>query len=155
MKIWINNRQRKISISLTVIKKKIAKILNALGFPEAELSLTLINDRAMARLNRATFRRPGPTNVIAFPLRGGPFAHIQPQLLGDVVISLETTQRQAQQYGWSFDELLDLYLIHGILHLLGYDHETTEAEAARMADKTRELLTLIHPQLQEEPLWPT
>lgn len=118
------------------------------------MSLTLINDPAMARLNRATFQCPGPTNVIAFPLQGGPFAHIQPQLLGEVVVSLETTQRQARQCGWSFEELLDLYLIHGILHLLGYDHDTSEAEAARMENKTRELLSLIHPQLQEELLWP-
>jgi len=118
------------------------------------LGLTLINDPAMARLNRATFQRSGPTNVIAFPLRGGPFADLQPQALGDVVISLETTKRQAQQCGWIFEELFDLYLIHGILHLLGYDHDASEMEASRMTDKTRELLSLIHPHLKEEPLCP-
>lgn len=118
------------------------------------MSLTLINDPAMARLNRATWQRSGPTNVIAFPMHDGFSAQIQPQLLGDVVISLETAQRQARQYGWAFEELLDFYLIHGILHLLGYDHETGEAEAARMTAKTKELLNLIHPELEEELLWP-
>ncbi len=125
-----------------------------MGCPEAELSLTLVNDPAMARLNRKIMQRRGPTNVIAIPLAGGPFPEIQPQILGDVVISLETTHRQARKYGWKFLELLDLYLIHGILHLVGYDHETTEAEARRMAGKTQELFLLLHPQLQEEILWP-
>jgi hypothetical protein len=51
-------------------------------------------------------------------------------------------------------ELLDLYLVHGILHLLGHDHETTEAEARRMAAKTQELFRLVHPELEEEIAWP-
>lgn len=114
----------------------------------------MLNDRAMARLNRAVFQRRGPTNVIAFPLHDDRGNAVQPYLLGDVVISAETTQRQACRYGWPFEQLFDLYLIHGILHLLGYDHEAGEAEAARMEAKTQELLTLIHPELKEESLWP-
>jgi probable rRNA maturation factor len=125
-----------------------------LDFPEAELSLTLVNDPAMARLNRTIMQRPGPTNVIAVPLTGGPFPEIQPQMLGDVIISLETTRRQAREQGWKFLELLDLYLIHGILHLLGYDHETTEAEAGRMTAKTQELFKELYPELEEEIAWP-
>ncbi len=154
MKIWINNRQRKILLDLSKIRKKAAKILRDLGFPDAELSLTLVNDPAMAGLNQTIMQRRGPTNVIAVPLQGGPFPEIQPQVLGDVIISLETTRRQARQQGWKFLELLDLYLIHGILHLLGYDHETTEAEARRMTDKSRELYRLLHPELEEEIAWP-
>ncbi len=104
----------------------------------------------MAALNRRTFGRRGPTNVIAFPVdvpaagqsppeaSGGP-----PPLLGEVVISLETTVRQAQEAGWPWEELLDFYLIHGILHLLGYDHETPAAEAA-MEAKAWELMEMLH-----------
>jgi len=119
-----------------------------LGWSKGELSLTLLGDRAMARLNRQIFGRRGPTNVIAFPLEtaltpGGP-----PPLLGEVVISLETTARQAKESGWTAEELFDFYLIHGILHLLGYDHENPEAEA-QMATKTWELLKLLHPGLKE------
>jgi len=125
-----------------------------LGCPDAELSLTLVNDPAMARLNRSLLQRRGPTNVITVPLQGGPFPDIQSQVLGDVVISLETTRRQARQHGWNFLELLDFYLIHGILHLLGYDHEAGEAEARRMAEKTREVFRIIHPELEEEIAWP-
>ncbi|MBM4287219.1 MAG: rRNA maturation RNase YbeY [Deltaproteobacteria bacterium] len=136
------------------MRKKAGKILNALGCPDAELSLTLVNDPAMARLNRSLLQRRGPTNVITVPLQGGPFPDIQSQVLGDVVISLETTRRQARQHGWNFLELLDFYLIHGILHLLGYDHEAGEAEARRMAEKTREVFRIIHPELEEEIAWP-
>jgi probable rRNA maturation factor len=125
-----------------------------LDFPDAELSLTLVNDPAMAVLNHRIMQRRGPTNVIAVPLQGGPFPEIQPQILGDVIISLETTRRQARQQGWKFLELLDLYLIHGILHLLGYDHEITDAEARRMAAKSQELYRLLHPELEEEIAWP-
>jgi len=107
----------------------------------------------MTRFNETLLQRRGPTNVIAVPLQGGPFPEIQPHILGDVIISLETTRRQAKQYGWRFLELLDLYLIHGILHLLGYDHEDTETEARRMAAKTQELFKILHPEIEEDIGW--
>jgi len=140
-----------------------------LGWGKAELSLTLLGDRAMARLNRETFGRRGPTNVIAFPLNAGlaapesstdtpktedrgpktgRFVSTPPEMLGEVVISLETTARQAGEGGWPFQELLDFFLIHGILHLLGYDHETPGDEA-RMTEKTWELMGLLYPRLQK------
>lgn len=140
-----------------MVREKIRMILNALGWAEAELSVTLVSDRAMARLNRETFGRPGPTNVIAFPLDAGPSLTPQadkagvppppktagpPVVLGEVVISVETTKREAAQNGWPWEELLDFYLIHGILHLLGYQHDTPEAEAA-MTAKTWELLEIL------------
>lgn len=125
-----------------------------MGFPETELSLTLVNDPAMARLNRTLLDRRGTTNVISLPQQGGPFPGVQDQVLGDVIISLETTRRQAHQGGWSFTELFDFYLIHGILHLVGYDHEQEEAEARRMADRALELMGLLHPDLKEDLEWP-
>ena len=111
---------------------------------DRELSVTLINDRAMARLNRETFGRRGPTNVIAFPLDDAPSPNGPPALLGEVVISLQTTRRQAREFGWPWQELLDFFLIHGILHLLGYDHEDPAA-AARMDARAWELMSLLYP----------
>ena len=109
----------------------------------------------MARLNRETFGRRGPTNVISFPLdaeqapspvhyrRGGCSTSLRPPpALGEVVISLETTRRQAQEFGWPWQELLDFFLIHGILHLLGYDHGDPGAEAA-MTARTWELMKVL------------
>lgn len=115
-----------------------------MGWSEAELSLTLISDRPMARLNRQTFGRRGPTNVIAFPFHPTLTPEGPPPLLGEVVISLETCARQAAECGWTVEELFDFFLIHGILHLLDFDHDTPEQEA-RMAAKTRELMVLLHP----------
>jgi len=120
-----------------------------LGWSEAELSITLVSDRAMAALNRRTFGRRGPTNVIAFPLDGPGTGHAPPvtsggppPMLGEVVISLETTLREAEEAGWPWEELLDFYLIHGILHLLGYDHESPGEEAA-MEAKAWELMEVL------------
>jgi probable rRNA maturation factor len=115
-----------------------------LALSDRELSLTLINDRAMAQLNRKTFGRRGPTNVIAFPLDDAPSPGGPPALLGEVVISLETTRRQAQEFGWPWQELLDFFLIHGILHLLGYDHEKPAA-AVRMDTRAWELMAVLYP----------
>ncbi len=103
-----------------------------------------MNDRPMARLNRDTFGRRGPTNVIAFPLDDTPSPFGAPAVLGEVVICLETTRRQAREFGWPWQELLDFFLIHGILHLLGYDHEDPGA-AARMEARAWELMSLLYP----------
>jgi probable rRNA maturation factor len=130
-----------------------------LGWAEAELSLTLVGDRAMARLNRETFGRLGPTNVIAFPVDAlgdapgeppgtlaaaapRPTSSQPPPVLGEVVISVETTRRQAVEFGWPWEELFDFFLIHGILHLAGHDHDTPEKEAA-MTARTWELLDVV------------
>ena len=115
-----------------------------MGLSDRELSLTLINDRAMAHLNRETFGRRGPTNVIAFPLDDAPSPNGPPALLGEVVISLQTTRRQAQEFGWPWQELLDFFLIHGILHLLGFDHDEPAA-AERMDVRAWELMSLLYP----------
>ena len=115
-----------------------------MGLSDRELSLTLINDRAMAHLNRETYGRRGPTNGIAFPLDDAPSPGGPPALLGEVVISLATTRRQAQEFGWPWQELLDFFLIHGILHLLAYDHEEPAA-AARMDARAWELMSLLYP----------
>jgi probable rRNA maturation factor len=130
-----------------------------LGWSEAELSLTLLGDRAMARLNRETFGRRGPTNVISFPVDGEQAAstvHLPPgaavlqppRLLGEVVISIATTRRQAKEFGWPWQELFDFFLIHGILHLMGYDHGTPGEEEV-MTARTWELMRVLHPKIKE------
>jgi len=111
--------------------------------PDGELSLLIVDDAEIAVFNRDYLRREGPTNVIAFPMREGEFGNINPLLLGDVVISSETAQREAEDIGIGTEERFMQLLIHGILHLFGYDHENDEEEAVRMETKSEELLTLI------------
>lgn len=110
-----------------------------MGYPDAELSLLLVDDAAIAALNLQYLSREGPTNVIAFPMLEGPHGQVNPLLLGDVVISVETARRQAEAGGLTPQEMLDYYLIHGILHLIGYDHEGPAEQADLMEAKTREM----------------
>ena len=81
-------------------------------------------------------------------MREGRFSEITPNLLGDVVISIETAEREGQKANIGIAERLDQLLIHGILHLLGYDHEKAQSEALRMEAKTRELLKIIDTEVQ-------
>jgi probable rRNA maturation factor len=112
-----------------------------LGSPEAELSILLVDDAAIAQLNRQYLSRPGPTNVIAFPMREGEFADVSPRLLGDVVISVETAEREGSDSGIALEDRLDELLVHGILHLFGYDHEKNEQEAEKMIKLEKEILS--------------
>jgi probable rRNA maturation factor len=143
MGILIDNRQNSHRISLVKIRKKARVILDALGSPEAELSILLVDDAAIAQLNREYLSRPGPTNVIAFAMREGEFADVSPQLLGDVVISVDTAEREGNELGLALEDRLDELLVHGILHLFGYDHEKNNAAARVMAEKSAALMELI------------
>jgi len=120
--------------------KTATAILNALDCPDGELSLLVVDDETIARLNQQYRDRQGPTNVLAFPMNEGAFADIMPHLLGDVVISSETCRKEAQLAGIGFEQHFTALLIHGILHLFGYDHEQSEEEEQRMAAKAREIL---------------
>ena len=114
-------------------------ILRHLGQRQAELSLALVTDPQIHSLNRQYRKKDKPTDVLSFPLADA----VQPSLLGDVVISLDTAARQAHRRHHSLREELQILLIHGILHLLGYDHEVSRSEAIRMHRKEREIKTLL------------
>jgi probable rRNA maturation factor len=119
-----------------------------LDCPDSELSILIVDDQQIEKLNRQFLNRKGPTNVIAFPMQEGQFSEIAPNLLGDVVISVETAQREARNAGLSMEARFNQLLIHGILHLLGYDHVKTQSEARRMGKKTNELLKIIEKEVQ-------
>lgn len=110
---------------------------------DAELSIVIVDDDEIASLNEQYLGRKGPTNVIAFPMKEGEFSHINPNLLGDVVISAQTAAREGEADDIGFPARFDQLLIHGILHLFGYDHEKTEEEAERMEKKGKSLLQVI------------
>lgn len=143
MGILIDDRQKRHKISKIKLQKKAQAILNALGSHEGELSILLVDDSEIKTLNKDYLNRSGPTNVIAFPMKEGDFLDINPQLLGDVVISMETAGREALQSGISTEERFAQLLVHGILHLFGFDHEKSEQDARKMEKKSDELLKLI------------
>ena len=128
---------------MTTIQQKTTDILNALDYHDAELSILILDDPQIAILNKKYLRRNGPTNVIAFPMRTDQFSNINPELLGDVVISIETAEKEGKNIGISMEKRFTQLLVHGILHLLGYDHEKSEQEADKMEKKSEEILKLI------------
>ena len=143
MEILIEDRQNRLRIDHDKVENKAKNILNALGCPDGELSILIVTDQEMAELNRTYLNRSGPTNVIAFPMQEGPFGDITPRLLGDVVISLDTAAREAQQAGMTTESRFDQLLVHGILHLFGFDHDKTAEGAKAMRIKEEELLKLL------------
>ena len=119
------------------------RILEALALSKAEVSILLLDDRGISGLNEQYLKKTGPTDVISFPMYDGAFPYIQPELLGDIAISLETAGRDAAERGISLEEEMTDLLIHGMLHLLGYDHETSAADSRRMRAKQRKILAQV------------
>lgn len=113
-----------------------------MGQSDSELSIVFVSDAGITRLNEKYLKRSGPTNVISFPMHSEHLPEAGPVMLGDVVISLETASREAEQENISLEAKTDWLLAHGILHLLGYDHED-EKDAEVMFNKERELLDLL------------
>lgn len=110
---------------------------------DVEVSITLVDDATIHELNREHRGVDRPTDVLSFSqLEGEELASPpegEPLLLGDIVISLERCQEQAADYGHSYERELGFLVAHGMLHLLGYDHQTPEEEATMMAT-TEEIL---------------
>ena len=97
-----------------------------MGFPDAELSISLTSDHEIAELAGRFGRAPEPTDVLAFSLLEGLGSQFAGDGLGDVVISLETAERQARRRRVPLDRELEDLLIHGVLHLVGMDHERAD-----------------------------
>lgn len=115
------------------------QVLKAFGLDEAELSVVLCDDAFIHPLNRDWRGKDRPTDVLSFAQREGEEADEDDPVLGDVVISLETAARQAAERGHSTAHELRVLLVHGICHLLGYDHEEDD-EAEEMEALERDLL---------------
>lgn len=143
MGVLIQNLQHIQKINLREIRKKAQRVLEALGLTEKELSILLTDDSTIAELNQRYLQRARPTNVIAFPMQEGPYSEINPQIVGDVVISVETAHRQSKEAGLSPSCVLERLLVHGILHLSGYDHERSDSEAHLMEKKEEEILKVL------------
>lgn len=111
-----------------------------MGYTESELSILVVDDEEMRRINREYRDVDAPTDVLAFPMHEGEFGDVAPELLGDVVISAPTAAAMAQEHGCPLAAVLDLLLVHGTLHLVGYDHRGNAGETAKMFQKTLQLL---------------
>jgi rRNA maturation RNase YbeY len=139
MAVMVASRRRMRGLRTADLRRDATRLVRLLD-ADAELSVTLVDDAEIHRLNRAYRHIDRPTDVLAFAMREGDGADLYPHLLGDVVISLDTAARQAARRGVPLIDEVRVLLTHGILHLLGYDHERSPAEARRMFRRQRELL---------------
>jgi probable rRNA maturation factor len=124
MKSMRKNRvlvKKKVKGVESKLLSKIAhRALEILGLSKVELSIALVSDAQIKRLNKLYRNKDKPTDVLSFPIG----EKVEDWLiLGDIVISVDTAKRQAQELGHSLEEELKRLLVHGLVHLLGYDHE--------------------------------
>jgi probable rRNA maturation factor len=122
------------------VQRLAERMLAALALEHAELSILLCDDGIMRGLNRDYRKRDRATDVLAFAMREGePIATTGAAVLGDIVISLPTAARQARANGWGLRSEVTALLAHGLLHLLGFDHQTAPTER-RMRARTDALI---------------
>ncbi len=137
--IHYRNGVRRSGVDGRALVATARRLLAAAGEPGASLSLTIVGDAAIRELNREHRGKDAPTDVLSFPLHDGD-EETPEKLLGDVVISVETARRQAAAYDAPLQRELERLLIHGLLHVMGHDHELAaerrvmEREERRLAD---------------------
>jgi probable rRNA maturation factor len=124
-------------VSRADVARRARAMLAAVQMSKAELSILLTDDAQIAKLNRVYRNKDRPTDVLAFAQREGETGG-RGELLGDVVVSVETARRQAEGRGWDVTSELTMLIAHGLLHLLGWDHATA-AEDRRMRRETERL----------------
>jgi probable rRNA maturation factor len=132
-KVLITSNQKRVKLDRVGIRRDVRKALELLGAGERELSLMFVDDTGIRTINRDYLRRDRPTNVIAFSLSEGSFGEVNPGMLGDVVVSVETAGREADAAGIPVADAILNLILHGILHLTGYDHEKSGGRARIMS----------------------
>ena len=140
MTICIHNRQRVVAIHTAVVKKSVLQIMAYLGCSEQELSVVFSNDRVLQELNRTYRHKDRPTNVLAFSQSPTYAGEPTSTMLGDVIVSLPMAAREAHDLNQSLEERVIYLLLHGILHLLGYEHEGSAAQRRHMEALEQEVL---------------
>ncbi len=145
MNIYIENRQKAVKLDLRRIRRVVHKLKEVLSCSDQEVSLLFVDNEQIREINRQYLNRDHPTNVISFPLREGDYGDINPQVLGDIVICAEQAFRDAAAGGLSLDDEIDFLVIHGLLHLLGYNHEgDNKKESIKMRDKENEIFFILN-----------
>jgi probable rRNA maturation factor len=130
-----------------IVKSVLNKAAEVYGIePYTEVSVVLADDEYIHQLNRQYRGKDCPTDVLSFALNEGEEPEVidgpKEVLLGDIIISLETATRQAEEYGHSLERELSYLTVHGILHLLGYDH-MTENEKKEMRQEEEHILSFL------------
>lgn len=145
----IANRQKRIAISSSTLGRFLAQIRRELKLGRTEVSVCFLTNEAIAKLNARYRGKRKPTDVLSFPAyengrksKASANGHGTPEFLGDIAISPETARRNALRDGRTLNTELKILMLHGTLHLLGYDHETDEGQMDRAEARLRRRLRL-------------
>jgi probable rRNA maturation factor len=148
----ILNHQRRMRLALQPLSKFAERVRRELGFPEQSVTICFVSDPAIARMNRKFREKTGPTDVLSFPMRrrrirrppslGSAKQRSGNGYLGDIVISPETARRYAQKHSRPLTAELRVLILHGMIHLAGYDHEVDDGEMMRLERRLRRRLGL-------------
>ena len=135
--IHITNPQRRVKIDRPLLRRAVKHILSAASITRAEIGIALVDDTTIAAVHGEFLDDPTPTDVISFVLDAS-----NGQLEGEIVASADTAARQSVKYRWPATDELLLYVVHGMLHLVGYD-DTTPSARRLMRRREREMLAAL------------
>ena len=152
----ILNRQRAVRVARRPLELFLARVRQELGIGQADVTICFVSDAEIARMNQSFRKKKGPTDVLSFPAvdrrapvllprgrkPGNPRRSKPKAFLGDVAISPATARRNAKKFGRTLPSELQILILHGVLHLLGYDHETDRGEMERVEARLRRRLRL-------------
>ncbi|PYT51834.1 MAG: rRNA maturation RNase YbeY [Acidobacteria bacterium] len=141
----ILNQQRAVRLARRPLEHFLRRLQRELGFQESGVTIALVSDAEIARMNETFRKKKGPTDVLSFPAarrrpRSLPRATSKQkagEFLGDIAIAPATARRYARKHGRTLPAELRVLILHGVLHLLGYDHETDRGEMDRVERKLR------------------
>ena len=135
----IVNRQRRVPVSIPPLQQFHERVRRELGFAPESVTIQLISDAAIARLNETYRKKQGPTDVLSFPAEGNrPTSDTE--YVGDIAISPETARRNARHFARTLPAEMRILILHGMIHLAGFDHETDHGEMNRFERRLRKRL---------------
>ena len=134
----VRNLQRRYKVDRRVLERFLSDVAASVGAPDANATVALVGDARMQELNRDFRGYDKPTDVLSF-------AAGEPDYLGDIVVSVDTANRQARRRGSNLKRELKVLSLHGFLHLLGYDHETDDGEMRRIEYRLRRRFGITTP----------
>ncbi len=149
LKVYVKNNQSEVKVPVGIrllIRRCCQAVLTTEKFgKDAEVSVSFVSNNEIKNLNKIYRNKDSVTDVLSFPLTGEDgTVEVNPEtgavLLGDVVISLETAVKQAQNFGHSLEREVGFLTVHSMLHLLGYDHETSQLDQRIMREKEESVL---------------
>jgi probable rRNA maturation factor len=138
----IVNRQRRVPVTLPPLQHFYERVRQELDFPPEGVTVQLVSDGAMARLNQTFRKKHGPTDVLSFPAKRTR-AKQRTEYVGDIAISPETARRNARRFSRSLPAEMRILILHGMIHLAGFDHETDRGQMDRLERRLRRRLGVV------------